>query len=180
VRAQALLKQQRVVPRQQDGGGARSHDQRFVVRRVELAKVFDAHLGQLGHQRHVDVALERDAVEEGVVTYGGQSDAQALRIADQVFDGLQLWHVVARFVGHAQVEEAGAQASGAVGADGALHVAVAPVVGRQRQLPVAKHAVQALEVVERGVGRGEHVAPVVAKGVLHQVEGAPGGGHELP
>ena len=45
--------------------------------------------------------------------------------------------------------------------DRALHAALAPVVRRQREVPVAEHAVQPLQVVQRGAGRGEHVAAAV-------------------
>jgi hypothetical protein len=48
--------------------------------------------------------------------------------------------------------------------------AFAPVVGGQRQVPVAKHAVQLLQVVQRGAGGGQHVAAVVAEGVLLELE----------
>ena len=47
-------------------------------------------------------------------------------------------------------------------------------------MPVAEHAVKFLQVVERGAGRCQHVAPIVAKHVLLQVEVAPGRGNELP
>ena len=74
----------------------------------------------------------------------------------------------------------GGQAGLAVAVDGALHVALAPVVGRQREVPVAELRVQLLQVVERGAGRGQHVAAVVAEQVLLQLEVLAGGGHELP
>ena len=47
-------------------------------------------------------------------------------------------------------------------------------------MPVAEHRVELLQVVERGAGRLQHVAAVVAKDVLLQREVLAGGGHELP
>jgi hypothetical protein len=58
--------------------------------------------------------------------------------------------------------------------------AFAPVVGGQGQVPVAEHAVELLQVVQRCTGGGQHVAPVVTKRVLLEVEVGAGGGHELP
>ena len=47
-------------------------------------------------------------------------------------------------------------------------------------MPVTKHAVQALQVVQRCFGGCQHVAPVVAEGVLFELEVGAGGRHELP
>jgi hypothetical protein len=47
-------------------------------------------------------------------------------------------------------------------------------------VPVVEHAVQALQVVERGAGGRQHVAPVVAEQVLLELEVAPRARHELP
>jgi hypothetical protein len=109
-----------------------------------------------------------------------QLGAKRVRVGHDVLHGLQLGHVHARFGRHVQVGVAGAQSCFLVAGNGAAHAAFAPVVGRQRQVPVAKHAVQLLQVVQRGAGGGEHIAPVVAEGVLLEVEVIAGGGHELP
>ncbi len=87
---------------------------------------------------------------------------------------------MARLGGHVQVGVTRGQAGALVARDGAVDVALAPVVGGQRQVPVAEAPVQLLQVVQRRARGGQHVAPVVAKGVLLQVEGRAGGGHELP
>ena len=47
-------------------------------------------------------------------------------------------------------------------------------------MPVAEHVVQRLQVVERGVGRGEDVAPAVVPEVLVEVVVPAGRGDELP
>ena len=67
-----------------------------------------------------------------------------------------------------------------VALDRAVHAAFAPVVGGQCEVPVAEHRVQPLQVVERGPGRSQHVAPVVAEDVLLEGKIAPGRRHELP
>ena len=110
----------------------------------------------------------------------GQHDVKALRIAHDVFQRLELGHIPARFLGHAQVQIAHAQALVLVFCPGALHAALAPVVGRQRQVPIAEHAVQLFQVIQRSARGGQHIAPVIAEGVLAQLEIGARGRHELP
>ena len=62
----------------------------------------------------------------------------------------------------------------------AMHAAFAPVVGREREVPIAELGVQLGQIVERGSRRCEHIAPVVAEHVLLQREVAAGCRHELP
>ncbi len=47
-------------------------------------------------------------------------------------------------------------------------------------MPVAKHVVQLLQVVQRGTRGGQHIAPVVAQHVLLEVEVGARRRHELP
>ena len=47
-------------------------------------------------------------------------------------------------------------------------------------MPVAKHVIQALQIRQCRIGRGQHAAAVVLEHVLLEVEIASGGGHELP
>ena len=47
-------------------------------------------------------------------------------------------------------------------------------------MPVAKHAVQLLQVVQRRFGGRQYIAPVVSEHVLFQLKVLAGGGHELP
>ena len=124
--------------------------------------------------------VDRHRVEVRVVLDHRQLGAELVRVREDVLHRLQLGHVVARLVRHVQVGVRGAQARLLVARDGAAHVALAPVVGGQRQVPVAEHAVQALQVIERRAGGGQHVAAVVAEEVLLQVVVAAGGRHELP
>ena len=115
-----------------------------------------------------------------MVLQRGQAQRKRLGRGHDVFHCLQLGHIVTRLSRHLQAGVIGGQARQLIALDGALYVALAPVVGRQRQVPVAEHAVQAGQVIERGAGRGQHIAAVVAKDVLAQVEVAPRGRHELP
>ena len=69
---------------------------------------------------------------------------------------------------------------GAGAVDGAADVAFAPVVGGQRERPVAEQAVQVFEVVERRVGGGVNVVAAVVERGLFKAVVAAGGGHELP
>ena len=47
-------------------------------------------------------------------------------------------------------------------------------------MPVAKHAMQLLKIVQRGAGRGQHVAPVIPESVLLEFEVLACCRHELP
>jgi hypothetical protein len=84
------------------------------------------------------------------------------------------------FQRHVQALVVGRQAGALVLRHGALNAAFAPVVGGQREMPVAEHAVELLQVVERGAGRVEDAAAVVAKDGLLELEVAPGRRDELP
>ena len=109
-----------------------------------------------------------------------QLGAEGLRTGHNVFNGLQFGHVKPRFCRHVQLFVAGSQAGFLVFRNRASHASFAPVVGGQRQMPVAKHAVQFLQVIECGAGRGQHVAAVIPKDVLLELKVFSGGGHELP
>ena len=67
-----------------------------------------------------------------------------------------------------------------VACNGFVDVAFTPVVSGQSQVPVAKHVVQTLQVIQSGAGRGLHVSAVVAKDVLFEVKTFASGRHELP
>ncbi|CFE03135.1 Uncharacterised protein [Bordetella pertussis] len=155
-------------------------DQGTVERGVERLEFVQRHFGQPGRQLDVDVAvlLHRDEIR-GVLDRR-QYHRELARVGDDVLDGLQLGHVVAGLVGHVQRQVVGAQAGRLVLGHGALHRALAPVVRGQRQVPVALHLEQLFQVVERGVGRGDRVAALVAPPVLLEVEMLAGGGNELP
>ena len=110
----------------------------------------------------------------------GQFGQKSLRPGHNVFNGLQFGHVKTRFRRHGQVKVARAQTCTFVARNRATHIAFAPVVSGQRQMPVAKHAVQLLQVVQRSPGRRQHIAPVIAKSVLFEFEISACSRHELP
>src|SRR5690606_34047030 len=58
--------------------------------------------------------------------------------------------------------------------------ALAGIVGGQGQLPVGEAVVQLLQVVQCGIGGGDHVAPAVVPPGLLQAVVAAGGRNELP
>ena len=110
----------------------------------------------------------------------GQLQPEHVRIIDQVAHGQQFGDVVARFGRHVQVFVCGGESGGLCAADGAAHVAFAPVVGGQRERPVAEESVQILQIVQCGIGGGGNVvSPVIHRGLLQAVVAA-GGGHKLP
>ena len=119
-------------------------------------------------------------LEVGVVFDQRQFSVKCLRVGHDVLDRLQLGHIHAGLCRHVQVGVAGAQPQLLVAGNGAAHAAFAPVVGSQGQVPVAKHPVELLQVVQRCAGGRQHVAAVVAEGVLLEVEIVARGRHELP
>ena len=168
------------VPGQQDVGRARGHHHGLIDRGIERAKVLLADAGQAGDERHIDVTVECDGVEEGPVANRGQLGTEGIGPGDDVLDRLELGYVLPRLQRHVQVGVAGGQTGLLVACDGAVDVALAPVVGSQRQVPVAEAVVQLLQVIQGCAGGSEHIAPVVAEHVLLEVEGLARGGHELP
>ena len=47
-------------------------------------------------------------------------------------------------------------------------------------MPVAKHAMQLLQVVQRGAGRGQNITPIIPKHVLLELEAFASRWHKLP
>ena len=180
VARQAAQEEIGVVVGQQHPRRAGGEDHRLVHLRIELLEFLHRDHRQPRRHRDIDVALDRHADEVRVVLQPRQREAETLRLHHDVAHRLQLGQVVARLVGHPQARVVGRQAGFEVAVDRPLHIPRAPVVGRQRELPVAEAAVERRQVVERGAGRGQHVAPVVAEDVLPQLEILAGGRHELP
>ena len=110
----------------------------------------------------------------------GQLQPEHVRIIDQIAHGQQFGDVVARFGRHVQVFVCGGKSGGLRAADGAAHVAFAPVVGGQRERPVAEESVQVLQIIQCGIGGGRNVVPPVIHRGLFQAVVAAGGGHKLP
>ena len=174
------LKHLGVVPGQQDLRRASGHDHRLVDGRVEGFEILHRHLGQFGSQCHVDVAAYGHGVKVGVVADVRQARVEAIRLRHDVLDGLQLGHVHARLHRHGQVGVGRVQAGALVAPNRLANAAFAPVVGGQCQVPVAKHGVELLQVVQCGAGGGQHVAPVIAEHALLEFKGTSSGRHELP
>ena len=169
-----------VVVGQENLRRAGGEDHRPVHLRVEALELVGRDAGELDRQADIDVVLDRHAQEVRVVHQLRQLQAEAFRPRDDVLHRLQLGHVALRLGRHAQALVVGRQAGALVLRDRPLDAAFAPVVGGEREMPVAEHAVELLQVVERRAGRGEDVAAVVAEDVLLQLEVAARRGDELP
>ena len=174
------LKHQGIVPGQQNLRCPGGQNDRAAGGRVQRLEVFNLHIGQPCGQRHVNVPRDLNLLEVGVVLNQRQLGAEGLRTGHNVFNGLQFGHVKPRFCRHVQLFVAGSQAGFLVFRNRASHASFAPVVGGQRQMPVAKHAIEFLQVIERSAGRCQHVAAVIPKDVLLQFKIFSGGRHELP
>ena len=110
----------------------------------------------------------------------GQFDIEFLRPGHDVFYGLQLGHIKTGLLRHWQIDIAAALPSLLTLSHRPAHTALAPVIGCQCQVPIAKHLVQFLQVVQRRPGRGKHIAAVVPKHVLAQFVLLASSWHELP
>ena len=151
-----------------------------MCRRVEGFEIFNRHFRQASDQGHIHVPRQGHGLEVGVIRNGRELNALALWIGDQVLHRLQFGHIQAGLCWHTQVGVGNALTRFEVSVDGFAHIAFTPVVGGQSQVPVAKHAMQALQIVQCCAGRGEHVAAIVAESVLFQVKVFAGARHELP
>ena len=120
---------------------------------------------------HGEVGLVRDRVEV---------DAVGLGLAMMFFSACSLGTYCARLARHPQAGIVGRLLQLLVLLDGARHRVLAPVVGGEGEVPVAVHLVDVRQVVERGVGRGDDVAPAVVPPVLLQLVALAGAGDELP
>ena len=169
-----------VVPGQQDLRCACGQDHRAVHLRIERLEVLQLDLCQSRGHCYIDVALNGHTLEERMVVDEWKLHIEEVRLGNDVFDSLQLGHVIACLIGHLQVAVAQWQTARLVACQGPAHTALTPVVGGQRQVPVVKHAVEFLQVIQCGPGRFKHVTPFVAKQVLLEVEVFAGGRHELP
>ena len=103
-----------------------------------------------------------------------------MRIAHNIFHGLELGHVHARFHRHVQIYVASGEAGALVAGNRFAHIAFAPVVGSQCKVPIAKLFVEAFQIVQSGARRGLHITSVVAENVLFQIKTFARSWHELP
>ncbi len=169
-----------LVRRQHDAGIDCAADQRPAESGIERHELVHRDLGQLGREQHVDVARLVDGREVRLVRNGLQDDAVRRRAGDQVFQRLQLGHVAARLPGHRQAHVVGGLALPAVLLDRAPDRVLAPVVGGEREMPVAVDVVDVLQIIERGTGRGDDVAAAVVPPVLLEFVALSGARDELP
>ena len=169
-----------VVIGQQYLGRACRQQHRLVQLWVQGLEVLQGQACQTRHEVHIHVALNVDREKEGVIFQGGQHQAETAGGRNDVLHGLQFGHVVACLVGHPQGRVDGVFARLAVALQSALNVALPPVVGGQRQMPIAKLLMQHLQVIQGRARGGQNVAPVVPEQVLLQLELAARSGHELP
>ena len=169
-----------VVPGQQDARRAAGDNHRFFGRRIEGFEVGQADLRQLRRHGHIHIAVYGHSPKVGVVGDVGQVHRKAHGVSHDVFHRLQFGHIVARFIGHRQISVGRVQPRFLIAVHGAHDRSLAPVISRQRQMPVAKHAIELLQIVQRRAGRCLHIAPVVVKSVLLEREVFARCGHELP
>ena len=142
------LEHHRVIPRQQNFGRARGNDHRAMSRRIQRLEVVNLHVSELGSKCHVNVALKFYPLKVRMVANHGKLSLKTLRVGNNVFDRLQFGHIHAGFRRHVQVKIRHAQASFFVAFNGAAYTAFAPVVSCQCQVPVTKHAVQFLQIIQ--------------------------------
>ena len=147
---------------------------------IQGLEIFLAHPRQASRQGHVNIVADVHGLEVGVVLDQWQFGAIGVGTGHDVFHRLQLGDIHACLARQGQIGIAGAQARLLVAGDGAAYAAFPPVVGRQSQVPITKHAVKLLQIVQCRACRGEYVAPVIAESVLFEIEIIARGGHELP
>ena len=149
---------------------------------IDVLQVVHRQVHELGHDAEVHLGAGFDAREIGFVGNIGQLDAIFGRVGDDAGHGHELGHVMARLgLELLQVGIAVRLALAAVLRAGAHHPAFAGVVGGQRQVPVAvKIVVELLEIIQRRLRGGLHVAPAVVPPVGLQAVQAAGGRNELP
>ena len=157
-----------------------ARDLRAVVGGIEREEFVHRHLGEARGRAHVHVDPGRHAGEIGLVRQVAQVDAVLRGIGDDVADRHQPRHVVARLLGQNEAREIAASPARAAQRHGARHRLLAPVVGRERELPVPLQLVERLQVVERGVGGRDHVAARVVLRRLRELVARAGARDELP
>ena len=173
---QVLVEDVHLVGGEHDARRHRSADQRAAEAGVQRDELIDRHVGELRRELHVDVAQLRVGREVRLVRDRVEHDAERLGVADDVLQRLELRQVVSRLERHAEMRIVSGLGCAAVLRDRARHRVLAPVVRGEGELPVAVHLIEVLEVVERGVGRIDDVAPAVVPPVLLQLPALAGAG----
>ena len=153
---------------------------RQIERRVQLLEFIDGHAGQFGGDVDIHMLAGGYGDEIGLVGEFVQAHAELGRIIENIAYRQQLGRVISRLVGHADILVSHFLSAGLQAGDGAGNIALAPVIGGQRDIPVAELRVQVFQIIQRGAGGFGHIAATVVPPGLLQAVLAAGGRHELP
>ena len=170
----------RFLVRGNDQGLIALRNHRLAITGVEGHEFVQRGVRELGGGAQVQGCGHFDGDEIGPIGDVREGEIEQLWLRDDVLQGLQLGHVVPGLIGHRQMRIFAREPGGLVLLDRPAHRAFSPIVRRQGQMPVTVHLVDGLEIVQRGIGGGDHVPPLVHPGVLGEVVASPGGGDELP
>ena len=121
-----------------------------MMRRVQRDEFLHRHLRQFCGDLDVNIGRRADRGEIGAVGDARNAQfGQGSRIAEDVLQRLQFGNVVACFLGHGETQVIGRQILRPVPVHRPCHGPFTPVVGGQRQMPVAVHFVDRLQIIER-------------------------------
>ncbi len=150
-------------------------------RGIEVVNLVGGDAGDLRGDLHIDLTLGHHTREVGLVGDRGEVEPVFARVIHQALHGEELGHVGFGLSRQAQVPEIDRAALGLIHLHGVLDRDFAAVVGGDGEQPVAVELVmQGLQVIERGVRGGDHVAAAVVPPVLLQAEARARAGNELP
>ena len=170
----------RLVRRQEQRAAFADRHHRAVIGRIQGQEFLQRRLGEFGGERYVHSGGLFHRGEIGLVGNRFEFQSEQFGLRDDVLQGLQFRHVIARLAGHPEAGIIGRQTLRLIVGDGPRDGVFAPVVGGQGEMPVAVHFVDHLQVIERGAGRGDDVAALVAPPVLLQAVVLARRGNELP
>ena len=149
--------------------------------RVEHVELVEGDAGEVRRRPQIDLAVELDLPEGYAVGDRRKDDAIPARVRNDGGDAEQAGQMGARFAGQLQRPDVRRLPPRAVPFHLAPDVALAPVVGGEREQPVPFEVLGELrEVVERSAGGGDDVAAPVVPPVLLQSVDPSGRRDELP
>ena len=169
-----------VIRGDQHGGVVGADNDGLIEARIEKLEVIQLHIGQTGGCLHVDILVAEDLHEIGFAADIGKRHAVGRRVLDDPFDRLEPGHIVRGFERHAEMRVVSRQPCLSIAVDRPLHIAFAPVIGSQSELPVTELRVQLLEVVQSRTGAFHDITPLIFPEVLVQGVGRAGAGNKLP
>ena len=149
---QSALEPIGIVPGEQNFRRPCSQDHGSTHGGVQCFEVIHAHTCKVGSQLDIDVARDVHRLKVGVVLNEGQTSVEILRLGNDIFHCLQFGHVVSSLIGHFQIGVTHTQARGFVLCNSPANAAFSPVVSCQSQMPITKHAVELLQVIECSSG----------------------------